>query len=77
MSDEFVGGRSADTAVLLLAAAEELGLDPSVVRTTSDGYLVPAEVAKKVGGDSEEKPARRTAKKTAAKKTASTSKGKE
>lgn len=41
-------------AVKLLAAAEALGLDPSVVRTTSDGlfglgFIVPEEVAIKAG----------------------------
>jgi hypothetical protein len=39
-----------DNAVLLLAAAEELELDPAVVRTTSDNvFLVPGDVAKKAG----------------------------
>lgn len=36
-----------DQAVLLLAAAEELDQDPSVVRTTGSGFLVPEDVAKK------------------------------
>lgn len=39
-----------DSAVLLLAAAEELGLSADVVRTTSLGhFLVPEEVAEKAG----------------------------
>lgn len=43
------GESAADTAVLLLAAAEELGLEPYVVRTTSDRvFLVPQEVKDKV-----------------------------
>ena len=46
MSECFVEGRNRDTAVLLLAAAENLGLPASVVQTTSRGYLVPEEVAK-------------------------------
>jgi hypothetical protein len=85
MSDKFVGGRSRDTATLLLAAVEDLGLDPSVVRTTSKGYYAPEEVAKKAGldvvesenavADEDAAPAKKTttkkaaAKKTAAKKT--------
>ena len=41
---------SADNAVLLLAAAEELGLDAGVVETTSDGvFRVPQEVVDKAG----------------------------
>lgn len=82
MSDVEIEGRSRDTAVLLLAAAEDLGLDPSVVRTTTNGYVVPEEVAKKAdGGD--KAPAKKAAakkapaKKTPAKKAASKSKAKE
>jgi len=40
---------SPDNATLLLAAAEELGLDQSVVATSGDGFVVPAEVAQKAG----------------------------
>lgn len=41
-----------DNAVLLLAAAQELELDPGVVRTTSDNVLiVPSRVARKAGVD--------------------------
>lgn len=36
-----------DQAVLLLAAADDLGLDPSVVRTGSGTFVVPKEVADK------------------------------
>ena len=63
-----------DHAVLLLAAAEELELGPSVVATTDHGFSVPAEVAKKAGvkpdGDeSEPEPEKpKPAKKAAAKK---------
>lgn len=39
-----------DNAVLLLAAAEELGLDQRIVETTSDGrFRVPQEVVDKAG----------------------------
>lgn len=44
--ETFINGRGRDTARALLAAAESLGLDPSiVVRTTSAGYIVPDAVA--------------------------------
>jgi hypothetical protein len=36
--------KPSDQATLLLAAAEELGLDPSVVQTYEGGFLVPQEV---------------------------------
>jgi len=58
-----------DTAILLLAAAQELDLPADVVKVTTHdegGFVVPEEVRDKAGlGD--EKPA----KKAAAKKTAS------
>lgn len=68
MTDVQIEGRSRDTAILLLAAAEDLGLDASVVRTTTTGYIVPEDVAKAYEG---EEPAAKKApaKKTAAKKT--------
>lgn len=44
-------GKGAENATLLLAAAEEMDMDPSVVRTTSYGFEVPEEVAKKAGVD--------------------------
>lgn len=37
----FVPGLAPETARLLLAKAEEQGLDPRVVRTTSEGFVVP------------------------------------
>lgn len=60
------GEKPSDTAVLLLAAAEELGLSADVVKTREGGFLVPAEVNEQAFGKREaEKP---TAKKAAAKK---------
>jgi topoisomerase IA-like protein len=56
MSNVYVDGRSSDKAVLFLAAAETLGLDPSVVRTTTNGYNVPDDVAKEAGFDADGKP---------------------
>jgi hypothetical protein len=45
-----VEGLTSENAVLLLAAAAELDLDPGVVQTTTDNvFVVPAEVAKKAG----------------------------
>lgn len=38
------GDRPGDQATLLLAAAEDLGLDASVVATYEGGFLVPQEV---------------------------------
>lgn len=49
-----VEGLTSDNATLLLAAAVELGLDQSVVSTTSFGrFLVPQSVAEKAGLKSE------------------------
>lgn len=46
-----------DNAILLLAAAQELGLDAAVVETTSDGYFrVPQEVVDKAGLDGRKAP---------------------
>jgi hypothetical protein len=83
MTDVEIEGRSKEQAIVLLAAAKDLGLSTSVVRTTTTGYLVPEEVAKKAeAGPEEEKapvkkaaakkaPAKKSAaKKAAAKKTA-------
>jgi hypothetical protein len=75
------GGESQDRAIKLLAAAEQLDQDAAVVRTTTGGFLVEEDVAKKAGLDkyaedsgvqsSEPEPVKKTAaKKTAAKKTA-------
>lgn len=58
-----------DTAILLLAAAQELDLPADVVKVTTDGeggFEVPEEVRDKAGlGD--EKPKKAAAKKTASK----------
>lgn len=43
-------GEASDRAVLLLAAAEELNLPASVVRTSLGGFLVPEEVEDKAFG---------------------------
>lgn len=60
-----LGDNPSETATLLLAAAEELGLDQSVVGFDSyEGFVVPEEVAKKA------KPDKAPAKKAAAKKSA-------
>lgn len=71
MSDVEVayGDNPSNTAVLLLAAVEELGLDPGVVRSTTRGvFMVPEEVEAKAFG---KEPAKKApAKKAAAKKTA-------
>lgn len=64
MSDTVKVAVSTDNAVLLLAAAEALGRDPSVVVTTSNGWFeVPADLAAKAKvtvieeeGDAEEEP---------------------
>jgi hypothetical protein len=62
--------KTSDNAVLLLAAAEELGLDAGVVKTSEGAFVVPQEVHDKAFGKEEKKaPAKKTAtKKTAAKK---------
>ena len=68
MADELVevpfGDNASDQATLLLAAAEDLGLDPSTVGTREGAFVVPQEVHDKAFGKPE------PAKKTAAKKTA-------
>jgi hypothetical protein len=75
------GSTTSDDAVLLLAAAEKLGLDQSVVATKTGAFVVPEEVAKeaKLKGeevdesgvvDTNAKAAPKPAKKTAAKKAA-------
>jgi hypothetical protein len=85
MSDQVevkFSGEASDRAVLLLAAAEELGLDASVIRSSYGAFLVPEEVAKKAGFDGDGEPTKTTvakkapAKKAATKKAAS-NKGKE
>lgn len=64
MSDEVevpFGQNASETATLLLAAAEELGLDQAVVQTREGMFVVPEEVNKKAFPP-------KAAKKTAAKK---------
>lgn len=61
------GDNASETATLLLAAAEDLGLEPFVVRVNDGVFLVPPAVAEKATADN--KPAEKSvAKKTAAKK---------
>jgi hypothetical protein len=64
---ETVSETSADNAVLLLAAAEELGLPASVVRTTREGFVVPSEVHEKAFGEKKSPAKKATAKKAASK----------
>lgn len=50
MSDVTVqGGLTRENAILLLAAVEELGEDPAVVRTTTHGFVAPEGVVKQAG----------------------------
>ncbi len=63
------GDNNSDNAVLLLAAAEELGLDPSVVKTNEGAFLVSQEIYDKAFGPRDEEP-KVPVKKTAAKRTA-------
>lgn len=76
-------GKAGDKAVLLLAAAEELGLPAGVVRTGLGKFIVPQDVHDKAFGDrpkekstdseTDSAPAKKApAKKTAAKKTTTT-----
>ena len=44
MADGFFGPRSREHARLLLDAAEKVGVDQRLIRTTNGGYLVPQEV---------------------------------
>lgn len=72
------GDNASETATLLLAAADELGLSADVVQTTGDSmFLVPQEVLDKAGAEDdagvEEAPAEEApapAKKAPAKKAA-------
>jgi hypothetical protein len=57
MSDLIVPEMTTDNAVLLLAAAESLGLPPEVVRTSSDGFIVSEEVHTKAFGKAATKKA--------------------
>lgn len=65
-------GKTKDQAILLLAAAEELGLASTVVRTTTGAFLVPAEVEKQAFSerDADKSEPKKTAKKAPAKKAA-------
>jgi hypothetical protein len=79
MSDVTVpfGENAAETATLLLAAAEEAkDADASAVRTGSGVFIVPEEIAKSAGvdyesdddeGEAEAEPAKKTAAKKASK----------
>jgi hypothetical protein len=49
--DAYIQGRSPEKARELLAAAEEAGIDTALVRTTSDGYIVPKELGGDTGDD--------------------------
>ena len=60
------GDDLSEQATLLLAAAEDLDLDQSVVRTEEGAFVVPEEVADKAGVG--EKPAKKAAAKKTAKK---------
>ena len=79
MSDVTVeyGDNRQETAILLLAAAEELGVDQSSIRTTRDGYVVSEEVRDKAFGSGEKKPAKKAAAKKSAAKKAAASESKE
>lgn len=44
MADGFYGPRSREHARLLLDAADKVGVDQHLIRTTTGGYLVPQEV---------------------------------
>lgn len=64
------GDNGSETATLLLAAAEELGLDANVVQTSGRrAFFVPQEVRDKAFTPVNEKPA---AKKSAAKRSTTT-----
>lgn len=58
------GDNPSETATLLLAAAEELGLDASVVAVSEGQFVVPSEVNDKAF----DKPKKSAAKKSPAKK---------
>lgn len=66
MSDTvFITGQNRDNAILLLAAAEELEQDASVVATAEGGYNVPVEVAEQAGFDKDGRPKSRATKRAA------------
>lgn len=62
-----IKGRSRDNATLLIAAARKIGVDETLIRTTTSGYVVPKEVAEEAFPTEKKAPA----KKAAAKKTTS------
>jgi hypothetical protein len=64
------GDDNTKTAILLLAAAEELGRGPREVRTTIGSFIVDAEIAAQAGLIDKPKKAKKTPAKKAAKKTA-------
>lgn len=67
MSDQVevpFGDSAQDTAVLLLAAAEELDLDASVVRTGEGTFFAPSEVVEKAGLGSGDEATKAPAKKS-------------
>lgn len=68
MSEAFVPGLTTEHATKLLAAAADLGLDASEVRTTEDGFLVPQKVADKVFPPKKAAAKKAPARKAAAKK---------
>ena len=49
--DAHVLGRSPEKTRELLEAAKKAGIDPALVRTTSDGYIVPKELGGDTAGD--------------------------
>jgi hypothetical protein len=49
--DAYIQGRSPEKSRELLEAAEAAGVDPALVRTTSDGYIVPKELGGDTGDD--------------------------
>ena len=70
MSDVTIKGRGKEKAILLLAAADKLNLEPAVVKAKLGGYSVPEEVAKEAGlleSDAPAKEAPTTEKKAPAK----------
>lgn len=63
------GNDAGETSTLLLAAAEELGLDPSVVTVSGRNFVVPSDVNDKAfGSESDDKADKKPAKKATAKK---------
>lgn len=62
------GDNPSETATLLLAAAEELGIDQSVVQTNSEGaFVVPEKVRDKAFSTEKKAPAKKAAAKKSTK----------